>query len=510
MAKNKAIIFGSHPLVENLLLQYRQRDFDVTQQPLSAVGHAEVADVKEIVVFSEGDDHAAVAQLLSLVHEMDNCGRRGEKLLCHLLLQSAPTLQMMQTCDFCDVIRRSIDIHPFTMDEEWIRTIVLDYEPITIQSEKHVHLVIFGMNEIAEMVAIHAALKAHFPNYVKNHLLRTRITMVDVRAESLCQPFIKRYRNLFDNSYYRIIKPSEEKAVVRFHKPMYEDCREDFVDVEWEFVEAESWNAELREKLQRWAQDEGQLLTIVMADKDQNKNLNEALHLPQELFTRHTHIYIYCHNEISQLACPNIHCFGMEDRGYDLTLPLVRMAKNVKYIYDCCYHENFKEQNEQLFYPVDIDPEQRERLWAEESSVKRMSSICNAMTIPVKMRSVGLKEDEWEKFYDIPQHDIEMLAQVEHNRWCVEELILGYRPCTDEEQEKIADDIGTQKQAFKKRKIHYDLRAYDDLRPDETGKPVQIYDLCLCACLPLIAKNFVDEDLPPRHSPARDKEVTNE
>ena len=110
------------------------------------------------------------------------------------------------------------------------------------------------------------------------------------------------------------------------------------------------------------------------------------------------------------------------------------------------------------------------------------------------MRSIGLMADEWERFYDIPQQDIELLAQVEHNRWNVEELILGFRPCTDKEQKEIEADVATQKSAYKARKIHYDLRAYNDLRPDGTGKSVKIYDLCLSACLPLIAKAFIDEE----------------
>ena len=146
-----------------------------------------------------------------------------------------------------------------------------------------------------------------------------------------------------------------------------------------------------------------------------------------------------------------------------------------------------------MLWSVEIDKDERERLWAEESNVKRMSCIYNAMTIPTKMRSLGLDENEWDKFYDIPQQDIEIMAQVEHNRWSVEELILGFRPCTDEEQEKIAADVRKQKAAYKARKIHYDLRAYNDLRPDGTGKPVQVYDLCLTSCLPLIAKAFADE-----------------
>ena len=50
-----------------------------------------------------------------------------------------------------------------------------------------------------------------------------------------------------------------------------------------------------------------------------------------------------------------------------------------------------------------------------------------------------------------------------------------------------------QKDAFKAKKVHYDLRAYGELRHDGTGKPVQVYDLCLSSCLPLIARDFAVE-----------------
>ena len=103
------------------------------------------------------------------------------------------------------------------------------------------------------------------------------------------------------------------------------------------------------------------------------------------------------------------------------------------------------------------------------------------------MRSMGFNEDDWEKFYDLSQEEIEILAQVEHNRWNVEELILGWRPCNDQEQREVEADI-KMKEVLKKGKIHYDIRAYADLRPDDSGKPVQIYDRCLSACIPLIAK----------------------
>jgi len=165
----------------------------------------------------------------------------------------------------------------------------------------------------------------------------------------------------------------------------------------------------------------------------------------------------------------------------------VKMAKTVNYIYDRCYEENDKDWNGHLRFAVEIDAEKRDSLWTRMSGAKRMSNIYNAMTIGVKMRSMGFQDDEWDKVYDMSQEEMETLAEVEHNRWSVEELILGWRPCNDEEQRAVEADV-TMKEQFKKRKIHYDLRAYNDLRPDGTGRPVQVYDRCLSACIPLIAK----------------------
>lgn len=502
--QRKALIIGNHPLVDSLKRQYGDAGWVVEhwEDTVRLPSATDLQGLEELCLLSDikredsgKADHEVIALLGTIAERLEETSLRKRKQICHLLVQRPSTLRMLQTTDFCEAIRKKVDVYPFTMDEVWSRSITLDYQPITIQSEKHVHLVIFGMNEIAEMVAIQAAYVAHYPNYTRDHSLRTRITLIDKQAEQKSVSFISNYQHLFDNSFYRIVKPSEEKKVTTFHHPMYEGRREDFVDVEWEFVAAESWNVDLREKLRLWATDEKQLLTVVMANRDAHRNMSEAFHLPDEIYQRAIPLYIYSKEDVRMDRFPNIRCFGMEHQGYDVTLPLVRMAKNVNYIYDRCYEENFKRESatdEHLLFAVEIDPEERDRSWARLPMVKRMSSMCNAMAIATKMRSVGLDACEWEKFYDIPQQDIELLTEVEHNRWSVEELILGYRPCTDDEQQQIEADISL-KRVFKARRIHYDLRAYDDLRLDETGKSVKIYDLCLCSCLPLIAKAFADE-----------------
>ena len=78
------------------------------------------------------------------------------------------------------------------------------------------------------------------------------------------------------------------------------------------------------------------------------------------------------------------------------------------------------------------------------------------------------------------------MAEVEHNRWNVEELVLGYRPTTDEEHEQIRQDISL-RSVFKQQWAHDDLRSFREIGNDETGQNVFRYDIALTRSLPLIA-----------------------
>ena len=138
----------------------------------------------------------------------------------------------------------------------------------------------------------------------------------------------------------------------------------------------------------------------------------------------------------------------------------------------------------------------------------RLSNIYNVMTIPTKMHSVGHDRSDADTFYALNRDEIRMLAETEHNRWSVERLILGDRPCTDDEKTKIRQNIqeiieahrmGKEMPVDLKRKykkeyhVHYDLCAYDELEMDPTGKSAQTYDYDLTASIPLIYKTYFEE-----------------
>lgn len=518
----RILITGNHPLATDLTRQYQQRGDEVVLRAKSKdVVETDFSAISEVAILADysqdplAADNEAMAMLKRLATVYEPAQHGGKQLLCHLLLRSQSLLHMIRLDGFCQEIKSKLEVSAFTMEDQWSRAIALslDREPITLQSEKTVHLIIFNMSDVAEQVAINAAHVCHYPNYTqKEHTLRTRITVIDEHAIEKSREWTQKYNHLFDNSYYRLVDTGKHPAVIDTLKPMYSD-RGDFVDIEWEFVSGSPYNSLIRRKVELWAESQSQLLTVVLAGKDTERQLNDALHLPPAVAGQKIPVYVYMqHDEAYQQiqhtgSTSHLTPFGMVNRGYDVNVPLLKMAKNVKYIYDRCYIENDKDWTGRLRFTVDIDEKQKELCWQKESAVKQTSNIYNAMTIAVKMRSMGFKEDDWDKFYDLSQEDIELLAEVEHNRWSVEELILGWRPCTDKEQQEIAKSIEehiekrnrlgdeavkgekTLKEVYKKeRKAHYDLRAYSELQPDGTGRPVQVYDRCLSACIPLIAK----------------------
>ena len=108
------------------------------------------------------------------------------------------------------------------------------------------------------------------------------------------------------------------------------------------------------------------------------------------------------------------------------------------------------------------------------------------------MHSIGHASDDWTEYYALTLEEINLLTEVEHNRWSVEELILGYRPANDKEMERVEKDIA-QKKVLRKQKIHYDLRSFDDLRADSTGKNVNVYDMALTQGIPLMIKSCITD-----------------
>ena len=513
---SEILIIGTHPIRDSIISQYKAAGcaVDTFSDFASAdpqKNYSEICVLPNVDV----DDKDTLDELNAFAMAFPQSAADKKKPVCHLLLHNKVTLWLFQSIDVFKEIHKKFELYAFSMADQWAKNVFcnldcensfyphLDRDGIDAQSNKTVHLVIAGFSALGESLALHAALIAHYPNFVRNHALRTRITIIDKDILTRKDAFIQRYNSLFDHSYYRSIDLFKQ-TMTQFHRPIYSSTREDFVDVEWEFVDADFFDPILQKKINIWAENNNQLLTIALCDDDCDKNFDRAFAMPNVVYRNAIPVLVNLKkskllDEVRNTEIySNLYPIGMDDCGYDISLPLLQMAKRLNYFYTCSYC--------QKCVPTDMPVEDVEREWRKLDSFSiRYSGIYHVMTIATKMRSLGHEEKDWDKFYALTQQEIEQISAVEHNRWSVERLILGYRPPTDMEREEIKKNIeafiqaaktGSEKPdkdlkvVYKRNKVHYDLCSYRELREDKTGQNVRVYDYDLTASIPLIAQSF--------------------
>ena len=494
-------IFGVHPIRDCLMRQYAEAGASLVLTDSFKIP-SELPD--ELVVLtgeSAVRDADAEAFLGAMAEEFR--GRAEKRPLVHLLLQNPATLRRLQVSDFEAVINEVFEVFPFTMEEAWAENVIarlpgidnrlcpaLDRTPVAADSRQFVHLVISGFDSYAESIAVKAAQLAHFPNYdgkVK-HPLRTRITIVAPGQSPARDAFISRYHSLFDNSFYRTIDLEKRKSFL--HHPQFEGSREDFVDIEWEFVDGTLNHPVMVGKLNSWAKDSGRQLTVVISGSDEAACLDMAIALPDSLLESEVPVWVRMQRDTVSKTLGqtpryrNIRAFGMDDCGYDVRLPVMQMAKLLNYFYSCSYGSKGT--------PTSFPADEVEAEWRKAGALKmRLSSVCNVLSMATKMHSLGHDSEDMSTFYALTEEEIQSLSRTEHNRWCVERLLSGTRACTDTERSEIAADISLKKEYKKNRDAHYDLCAYDELQKDENGIDVRTYDNDLVACIPLIVESFL-------------------
>lgn len=502
----KVIIVGDHPMKDNITHQFITMGYSIIDVD-TLDDYKNCMECRDIVLFPKKNNNNPInndAELIQTLEEFNRLynGYITNRPTVHVLFQCQETIHLLNTREYDDEWHKHFELNAFTIEDIWAKNVIytgvensryvgLDYKPICFESNNTIHLVLIGTSQLTTSIAEHASLIAHYPNYTRNHSLRTRITIIDNAIEEWSGTFISMHKALMENSYYRFIDIN--KRACDLHKPMYEGKREDFVDIEWEFVKGTIHDVIIQDKLNGWLNDDNQVLSVAVCHKSDTLNLSESMLIADISCEHNIPIYVKQEtNNFSYILTPshrlrNLIMIGMENHGYNVTLPLLRMARRINAVYEYCYYNNtviYKDGC--ITAPSYIDDNEAERSWLNVTkSIKRNSNISNAMTLPTKMRSLGHSMTD-DTFYAITKHEIEVISEVEHNRWCVEELLLGYRPCTDEELSEIKADIN-KKNEYKKRLIHYDLRSYSDLQTDITGKNVNTYDICISASIPLIA-----------------------
>lgn len=337
---------------------------------------------------------------------------------------------------------------------------ILDYEPITMDSEKSVHLVINGMNNLGIALGIETAQMAHYPNFITKNI-RTKITFIAEDAYTEMDYLLGRYKELFNLSIYSFTQ--YDNGVINENTSFSPAVKTSFLDVEWEFIQANIAEPKIQKLIQQWSCDEKQLLSLAFCGDQPEKNLAAGLYLPREVYDKKIPVLIEQHEfEKTQINIPsysNVRFFGMFDFiQFDSTMQLAEEVDK-----DYCV------KNECQLNWLGLPP------------AKKWSNIYSGCSIFTKLNSMNL---DWKAVTTDSISDserIELLAKVEHNRWNVEELLLDFRPTTKAEDEYIASkqdrETSEPKKELKEQFIHYDIRPYNDLRADDKGKNVKINDI---------------------------------
>lgn len=360
----------------------------------------------------------------------------------------------------------------------------LDRIPITEHSRQRVHLVIFGAGAAAQSLAVHAALVAHYPNYIHDHSLRTRITMVSDRISDFLS-FRERYRTLLEHCHRREVYAAGMMPECHSEKPMYTDFREDFTDIEWEFVEADATSRVLNFKLEKWAEDsDGQLLTLAFCYEDESRNLDAALSISDGL--EDTPFWIRSTRgttAIDFLRAGN----ARKLVSFEAPTQLPDFAVLGMYVHFA--YSTVRKKDNTLIPANECPPaDALASYWKDLDVAKRWSNIYNAFTLSTKLRSVGIPEERWDTLFTLDAHCVSVLAEVEHNRWCIEELILGFTPLTEAERKDLRKDPSLRND-LKERRHHPDLAAYSELGRDG-ARAVTDYDFAVTRALPLLAYSY--------------------
>ena len=357
----------------------------------------------------------------------------------------------------------------------------LDRDGIRAQSDRYVHLIVVGMSRMGVAMGVTAAHIAHYPNFVTQGI-RTRITFIDPDAEREMNFLKGRYEPLFRLSHHTLRKfDAAGSETTNVHTP-----QEDFLDVEWEFVAGGIESPHVRKLLKDWTADEKALPTLAICGNSAPENVAAALYLPQPLYDRQVPIFVYQKETATILEIArrssryrSVYPFGMMCESYDATLKQrIRKAKRINYVYNHftdakkAAKKAADELNEKFdfktfaagFEIADWPDDKIDQYWNDQSLAFQWSNIYAANAIPAKLRSLGIDPC---RPHPLDGQEVETAARVEHNRWNVERLLMGYRPATTAERERANADDEYNEMLKKKYFIHINIAPYGEI-PEET------------------------------------------
>ena len=480
-------------------------------------------------------------RLLHIHNKIDH-----RKRVCKVLFEYQTTYSIFQFSDVATEVKQAMHFIPFNRYESWARRVIVDnhalalidendkqceqakehenkvtyrpldgYEGIRFDDEQRVHFIVIGMSKMGVAMGVQALFQAHYPNYVKNSSLRSRITFIDANAEQEMQFFKGRYASLFElarhryidantckenqlNSRYGWVDPTRQKDYPWKH---LSKGGKNFLDVEIEFVKGELESDGVREYLRLVTADDKSMVTIAICLPETHQAVAAALYMPAEVYPKVKEIWVYQREAADIIRNLNpendnkelnehykkLKPFGMLYGEYIDSRTYYLKALLVNGIYDL--------DKKSVLDPLDMDDKttykKLRKRWNSLSVALKWSNKYFADTIYQKIRSAmptPLAEDAaiggynnpaffTEGWYEEIKNALQKadgLAECEHNRWDVQQLLLGFTPadkttyqyiCTEQKKTaKQLSPLSKKKEKFIKDNTNYLKKLLEDIK----------------------------------------------
>lgn len=504
---------------------------------------------------SEADHDSMNMECVRLIAQNLKDMERKDRLQCYAMFENHTTFNAFLYSDLSKIVKDQIEFIYMNYYEMWAQNVFTRPQPtnknkvrylplegdvcLDKNSEQYVHLVIVGMNNMGIAMAIEAAHTAHYPNFISKNK-RTKITFIDAHADKE-MAFLKcRYPDYCDLCRWRLLDMSKEDALqtpwndklnqmaemkragkdLPFEKYPYSHLADpkaadaNFIDIEWEFMKGTIETRPVKKYLEKCSVNKDELLTVVICQENTSKSIAIGLYLPREIYRNAVQVLVYQKqsadiiNDLSGLGHDQeslvnvrynkLRPFGMLSESFSNHIVDNRLAKLVNYIY------NYK-QDTTLECVNEIDPGEslprQEVCWRDCHVADQWSSSYNANSILTKLRFLGFdfRKSTLTDMKKVLRADdtMDILAEVEHNRWNTEKLMMGYRPLNNEEivefMEMLKNGVSIEDYYLRKNalkngwdKAHLDICSFEQLKTYD--KPSIEYDVVLNKAFPAIVE----------------------
>lgn len=436
-------------------------------------------------------------------------------------------------------------------EQRIIKYTPLDGSGISVDSDKNVHLIVVGMTKMGIAVAIQAAQIAHYPNFKidGDNPHRTKITFIDPDAENEMNFFMGRYQNLFNLARHRYLDLSGREYAfnTEWIDPLLNERSEytylgpNFLDIEWEFIKGSVEQPGVQEYLRQSAEeayscaelensycDGKSLLTIAICNNLSSEAIAEGIYMPANIYDKAQQILVY-QPESSEILYnlyfaerdniskrySKLRPFGMQNADFTINKASYYCAMLCNYVY---FSKPFGTiSNDTSNKLDDIVNDIRKEIvtctsargtkefmrpardaWKTLSIFNKWSNKYLSNSFKTKLRSIGYTCDKYLCGKNLIEQKMESckksMAECEHNRWNTQQLLMGLRAYTENENNEYitilnsegagkAKDFKKSKQNGKE-KAHLDIRSYSRLEEDDPQN--HLYDEVFNACIPEI------------------------